>query len=98
MLNLSPQYVVVRPNQGELLKGMFMPYCKDCGPVQLEQAVGIVGAVIMPHNIYLHSALVKVPGLRPAGMFMCCLGKISGRVTESSFKAEAQLIAWNSMK
>ncbi|KAB5515293.1 hypothetical protein PHYPO_G00250190 [Pangasianodon hypophthalmus] len=26
---------------------------------QLEQAVGIVGAVIMPHNIYLHSALVK---------------------------------------
>ena len=24
------------------------------------QAVGIVGAVIMPHNFYLHSALVKV--------------------------------------
>lgn len=24
------------------------------------QAVGIVGAVIMPHNMYLHSALVKV--------------------------------------
>jgi len=23
------------------------------------QAVGIVGAVIMPHNLYLHSALVK---------------------------------------
>uniref|UniRef100_A0A8C9VH95 Solute carrier family 11 member 2 n=1 Tax=Scleropages formosus TaxID=113540 RepID=A0A8C9VH95_SCLFO len=53
------EYVVVHPNQGELLKGMFLPYCKDCGPVQLEQAVGIVGAVIMPHNIYLHSALVK---------------------------------------
>lgn len=54
------QYVVVRPDQGELLKGMFVPYCEGCGPVQLEQAVGIVGAVIMPHNIYLHSALVKV--------------------------------------
>lgn len=39
---------------------MFLPYCAGCGPVQLEQAVGIVGAVIMPHNIYLHSALVKV--------------------------------------
>ena len=25
----------------------------------IEQAVGIVGAVIMPHNIYLHSALVR---------------------------------------
>uniref|UniRef100_A0A8C8J9K2 Solute carrier family 11 member 2 n=1 Tax=Oncorhynchus tshawytscha TaxID=74940 RepID=A0A8C8J9K2_ONCTS len=53
------EYVTVRPDQGELLKGMFMPYCEGCGPVQLEQAVGIVGAVIMPHNIYLHSALVK---------------------------------------
>uniref|UniRef100_A0A672ZPC5 Solute carrier family 11 member 2 n=1 Tax=Sphaeramia orbicularis TaxID=375764 RepID=A0A672ZPC5_9TELE len=53
------EYVLVKPDQGELLKGMFVPYCADCGPVQLEQAVGIVGAVIMPHNIYLHSALVK---------------------------------------
>lgn len=40
--------------------GMFVPYCQGCGAVQLGQAVGIVGAVIMPHNIYLHSALVKV--------------------------------------
>ncbi|XP_061470957.1 natural resistance-associated macrophage protein 2 isoform X2 [Rhineura floridana] len=53
------EYVRVKPDQGQLLKGMFMPYCKDCGPPQLEQAVGIVGAVIMPHNMYLHSALVK---------------------------------------
>uniref|UniRef100_A0A674CRE6 Solute carrier family 11 member 2 n=1 Tax=Salmo trutta TaxID=8032 RepID=A0A674CRE6_SALTR len=53
------EYVVVRPDQGELLKGMFLPYCEGCGPAQMEQAVGIVGAVIMPHNIYLHSALVK---------------------------------------
>uniref|UniRef100_A0A8C7R2D4 Natural resistance associated macrophage protein alpha n=1 Tax=Oncorhynchus mykiss TaxID=8022 RepID=A0A8C7R2D4_ONCMY len=44
---------------GELLKGMFLPHCEGCGPAQMEQAVGIVGAVIMPHNIYLHSALVK---------------------------------------
>ncbi|KAF7208581.1 natural resistance-associated macrophage protein 2 isoform X2 [Nothobranchius furzeri] len=53
------EYVLVKPDQGEVLKGMFVPYCAGCGPVQLEQAVGIVGAVIMPHNIYLHSALVK---------------------------------------
>lgn len=25
----------------------------------IQQAVGMVGAVIMPHNIYLHSALVQ---------------------------------------
>ncbi|XP_032801751.2 natural resistance-associated macrophage protein 2-like isoform X2 [Petromyzon marinus] len=53
------QYVMVAPDQRELLKGMFFPYCEGCGTPQLEQAVGIVGAVIMPHNIYLHSALVK---------------------------------------
>ncbi|XP_035998564.1 natural resistance-associated macrophage protein 2 isoform X1 [Fundulus heteroclitus] len=53
------EYVTVAPDQGQLLKGMFVPYCEGCGPVQLTQAVGVVGAVIMPHNIYLHSALVK---------------------------------------
>lgn len=52
--------MLAKPDQGELLKGMFLPYCADCGTAELEQAVGIVGAVIMPHNIYLHSALVKV--------------------------------------
>ncbi|KAH0621252.1 hypothetical protein JD844_022339 [Phrynosoma platyrhinos] len=53
------EYVVVRPNQTEVLKGMFLPYCKGCGHEELLQAVGIVGAIIMPHNIYLHSSLVK---------------------------------------
>uniref|UniRef100_A0A8C1RQJ9 Solute carrier family 11 member 2 n=1 Tax=Cyprinus carpio TaxID=7962 RepID=A0A8C1RQJ9_CYPCA len=58
-LSFGYEYVRVAPNQGEVLKGMFVPYCSGCGPTQLEQAVGVVGAVIMPHNIYLHSALVK---------------------------------------
>ena len=53
------QYISVSPNQGELLKGMFFPYCEGCKNKELMQAVGIIGAVIMPHNIYLHSALVK---------------------------------------
>lgn len=54
------QYIVVAPDQGEVLKGMFFPYCDNCNDEALLQAVGIIGAVIMPHNIYLHSALVKV--------------------------------------
>lgn len=53
------EYIVAKPNQGELLKGMFFPYCHKCDNNALKQAVGIIGAVIMPHNIYLHSALVK---------------------------------------
>lgn len=64
-LSRRVQYVLVAPDQVELLKGMFTPYCEGCGTLQLVQAVGIVGAVIMPHNIYLHSALVKVSAHTP---------------------------------
>ncbi|KAJ0064601.1 hypothetical protein NL108_010933, partial [Boleophthalmus pectinirostris] len=53
------EYVTVAPDQASVLHGMFVPSCDGCGSAQLLQAVGIVGAVIMPHNIYLHSALVK---------------------------------------
>ena len=53
------EYVVVSPDQGEVVKGMIIPWCADCGNKELLQAVGVIGAVIMPHNLYLHSALVK---------------------------------------
>lgn len=53
------EYIVAAPDQGEVVKGMFFPYCEGCGSKQLLQGVGIIGAIIMPHNIYLHSALVK---------------------------------------
>ncbi|XP_024935809.1 protein Malvolio isoform X4 [Cephus cinctus] len=53
------EYIVSAPPQDEVVKGMFTPWCKDCDNRALLQAVGIVGAVIMPHNLYLHSALVK---------------------------------------
>ncbi|XP_071943498.1 uncharacterized protein [Antedon mediterranea] len=51
-------YIKIEPDQGEIMKGLFFPYCSDCSSAAIQQAVGIVGAVIMPHNIYLHSALV----------------------------------------
>lgn len=41
------QYVKVAPDQGEVLKGMFLPWCEDCDRKVLLQAVGVVGAVIM---------------------------------------------------
>ncbi|XP_034114030.2 protein Malvolio isoform X2 [Drosophila nasuta] len=53
------EYIVSAPNQGDVMKGMFIPWCSDCNSDVLLQAVGVVGAVIMPHNLYLHSALVK---------------------------------------
>ncbi|CAH8487140.1 unnamed protein product [Schistosoma rodhaini] len=53
------EYIVVKPDQLSLLRGLFVPSCPGCGWPELEQAVGILGAVVMPHNFYLHSALVK---------------------------------------
>lgn len=43
-----------------MLQGLVTPWCSDCKHSALLQAVGIVGAIIMPHNLYLHSGLVKV--------------------------------------
>lgn len=45
-------------NPWGILQGMFVPSVPG-NSAAVEQAVGIIGAVIMPHNIYLHSALVK---------------------------------------
>nr|XP_045603299.1 natural resistance-associated macrophage protein 2-like isoform X4 [Procambarus clarkii] len=53
------EYGVAKPDQLQVLKGLFIPGCYNCDTRALLQAVGIVGAVIMPHNLYLHSALVK---------------------------------------
>nr|XP_025979063.1 natural resistance-associated macrophage protein 1 [Dromaius novaehollandiae] len=58
-LTFGYEYVMVKPAQSEVLKGIFLPYCPGCGREELLQAVGIVGAIIMPHNIFLHSSLVK---------------------------------------
>ncbi|XP_052254510.1 uncharacterized protein LOC127860466 isoform X1 [Dreissena polymorpha] len=52
-------YITVVPSQTEILKGLAIPWCQDCDKSQVQQLVGIVGAVIMPHNLYLHSALVQ---------------------------------------
>lgn len=54
------QYVFTKPNQVEVAEGVFIPRCGDCSGEVLLQAVGVIGAVIMPHNLYLHSGLVKV--------------------------------------
>lgn len=44
---------------GDIAFGLFVPTCKYCDDQATLQAVGIIGAIIMPHNLYLHSALVK---------------------------------------
>ncbi|CAA6657480.1 unnamed protein product [Spirodela intermedia] len=45
-----------KPSGTELLVGIFVP---KLGSKTIKQAVGVVGCVIMPHNVFLHSALVQ---------------------------------------
>ncbi|KAJ2643753.1 hypothetical protein GGF44_001010 [Coemansia sp. RSA 1694] len=49
------EMIMIKPDAKELIKGMVIPRIPQGSIVQ---AVGIVGCVLMPHNLYLHSALV----------------------------------------
>ena len=48
-------YAVTSPEHGKVVEGIIKPTLSSSSG---EIAAGILGAVIMPHNIYLHSALV----------------------------------------
>jgi NRAMP (natural resistance-associated macrophage protein)-like metal ion transporter len=54
------QYVLSAPPQGEVVRGVVVPLCEGCGTAELLQIISLIGAIIAPHNLYLHSALVKV--------------------------------------
>ncbi|HEY4798947.1 MAG TPA: Nramp family divalent metal transporter, partial [Bacteroidia bacterium] len=47
---------LVKPNGAELVKG-FVPSLPSRDALYI--AIGIIGATVMPHNLYLHSALVQ---------------------------------------
>ncbi|KAG6784473.1 hypothetical protein POTOM_010169 [Populus tomentosa] len=51
-----------KPSGKELLKGILIP---RLGSKTIRQAVGVVGCVIMPHNVFLHSALVQSRKIDP---------------------------------
>ncbi|KAJ6945484.1 metal transporter Nramp6-like [Populus alba x Populus x berolinensis] len=51
-----------KPDAKEVLKGLFVPQLKGNGAAGL--AISLLGAMVMPHNLFLHSALVlsrKIP-------------------------------------
>ncbi|XP_040997898.1 metal transporter Nramp5-like [Juglans microcarpa x Juglans regia] len=52
----------VKPPAADVLKGMFIPKLKGQGATG--DAIALLGALVMPHNLFLHSALVlsrKIP-------------------------------------
>ncbi len=50
------ELMFAKPDAAELVTG-FVPSLKDSGALYI--AIGIIGATVMPHNLYLHSALVQ---------------------------------------
>jgi manganese transport protein len=52
----------VAPSLGEMGRAMLRPGLGSPGMAYL--AIGIIGATVMPHNLYLHSALVQTRHLR----------------------------------
>ena len=54
------QYIYARPNQLAVFEGAVIPWCENCTSNAIQQGLGVVGAVIMPHNLYLYSGLVLV--------------------------------------
>jgi manganese transport protein len=64
------EIVLAEPNWGEVAAGLIPPLY-DTSPFlfssdkALYVAIGILGATVMPHNLYLHSALVQTRKIEP---------------------------------
>ena len=52
------EVAVAGPDMGAVMAG-FVPNSQILGNGQLTMALGIVGATVMPHNLYLHSSIVQ---------------------------------------
>eukprot|EP00659_Diplonema_papillatum_P004148 gene4148-6445_t len=54
-ITFGTAYFTNLPDQGDVILGTVLPRVPS---KDMPMAVGLIGAVIMPHNLYLHSALV----------------------------------------
>jgi len=57
IVSFAYEVYVAKPNGDDLLHGLFVPTLQGSNSVML--AAGILGATVMPHVIYLHSALTQ---------------------------------------
>jgi manganese transport protein len=55
-LSFITEMIIVKPDAADLAKG-FIPTILDHQALYI--AIGIIGATVMPHNLYLHSSLVQ---------------------------------------
>ncbi|HUR10175.1 MAG TPA: Nramp family divalent metal transporter [Flavitalea sp.] len=56
------EIIMVKPAAGDVARGL-IPYFENEEALYI--AIGIIGATVMPHNLYLHSALVQTRKIHP---------------------------------
>ena len=57
------EIILVKPDAGEIARGFIPGFASE---EALYIAIGIIGATVMPHNLYLHSALVQTRKIIPS--------------------------------
>lgn len=58
MLVFIYEVLIARPSMTSIVAG-FVPQPQIFRPGQMTMALGIIGATVMPHNLYLHSAIAQ---------------------------------------
>ncbi len=64
---LFAELALVKPDLHAVLAGVVPSLHKIADRDALYLAIGILGATVMPHNLYLHSSVVQTRVVRPAG-------------------------------
>lgn len=59
------QILMARPDAAGVLAGLVPTTAIVTDPAMLYVAIGILGATVMPHNLYLHSAIVQTRRFEP---------------------------------
>uniref|UniRef100_A0A8C8E5W8 Solute carrier family 11 member 2 n=1 Tax=Otus sunia TaxID=257818 RepID=A0A8C8E5W8_9STRI len=78
-LTFGYEYITVKPNQEKLLKGLFIPYCQDCGCNSLFQGV-VLGCYFGPAALYIWAI-----GILAAGQSSTMTGTYSGQFVMEGF-------------
>jgi manganese transport protein len=61
----AAELVMARPGMGEIVSGLVPSSQIVTNPAMLYIAIGILGATVMPHNLYLHSSIVQTRKVLP---------------------------------
>ncbi len=65
-VSFAIEMAYAQPDLGEILRG-FIPQTEIArSPAMLYLALGIIGATVMPHNLYLHSSIVQTRAIGPS--------------------------------